>query len=73
LVFQVYSDLNSSSGRDLMLKVNIGMNPSGNIKEAEMLALKKERRWGTWLSQLECATLDLRVESSSPTLGVEIT
>ena len=29
---------------------------------------------GTWLGQLvECATLDLGVVSSNPTLGVEIT
>ena len=29
---------------------------------------------GTWLAQLvECVTLDLRVVSSSPTLGIEIT
>ena len=37
-----------------------------------LLELDKSR--GTWLPQtVEHVTLDLRVESSSPTLGVEIT
>ena len=36
--------------------------------------LKAPTIWGTWLAQLEDrATLDLRVMSLSPMLGVEIT
>ena len=37
-------------------------------------ALKIELDWGTWLAQsVEHVTLDLRVVSSCPTLGVKIT
>ena len=38
------------------------------------LTLRHKPDWGAWLAQLEEHTpLDLRVVSSSPTLGVEIT
>ena len=43
-------------------------NPDG------LSVLKNSFLWGTWLARsTECETLDLRVVSSSPTLGMEPT
>jgi len=40
----------------------------------ELKGIKRYKIWGTWLSQLvEHMTLDLRIMSSGPTLGIEIT
>ena len=37
-------------------------------------AILKGSSWGAWLAELvDLATVDLRVMSSSPTLGVELT
>ena len=57
-----------------LMWVGIDVHLCGSHLQAKGTHITKLRHEGTWLAQLEeLATLDLRVMSLSPMLGLEIT